>query len=397
MQPDTAAPFRRDGLTFRNPAVPAPLFIVGMYQPLASDLARLALMGPAFAAAALSDTAALLAERLSELSGTTNDAGFADEPQWQTPHRVALELKTARLRDFSTATEGTPTLICAPLALHSATVIDLLPGHSLVATLRDAGVKRLFAVDWRSASDDMRFLRIDDYLASLNVQVDELGGAVNLIGLCQGGWLALLYAARFPAKVRKLVIAGAPIDVAAADSSISALVQTTPPAFFEELVRLGKGRISGSRFLNLSAPDKISSDEIQAALEIDGADAFDEAEAIFRNWFAWTVDLPGAYYLEAVEKLFRRNELAGGAMSALGKPMDLAALTTPLFLLGARDDELVAPAQLFATAERVGTDPANIHRHMTDGGHLGLFLGRRTLRTVWPRIAAWLNAPGGKD
>ena len=47
---------------------------------------------------------------------------------------------------------------------------------------------------------------IDTYLADLNVVVDHLGGAVDLIGLCQGGWLSLMYAARFPAKVRRLVL-----------------------------------------------------------------------------------------------------------------------------------------------------------------------------------------------
>jgi pimeloyl-ACP methyl ester carboxylesterase len=33
------------------------------------------------------------------------------------------------------------------------------------------------------------------------VLIDELGGKVDLIGLCQGGWMALIYAARFPEKV----------------------------------------------------------------------------------------------------------------------------------------------------------------------------------------------------
>ena len=97
-------------------------------------------------------------------------------------------------------------------------VTDLAPGHSLVAALRAAGLRRLFVADWRSATPEMRFRAIDDYLADLNVLVDELGGYVDLIGLCQGGWLALLYAARFPGKVRKLVIAGAPVDIAAAPS-----------------------------------------------------------------------------------------------------------------------------------------------------------------------------------
>ena len=48
--------------------------------------------------------------------------------------------------------------------------------------------------DWRSASADMRFLGIDEYLADLNVLVDRVGGLVDLIGLCQGGWLSLVYA-----------------------------------------------------------------------------------------------------------------------------------------------------------------------------------------------------------
>ena len=84
--------------------------------------------------------------------------------------------------------------------------------------------------DWRSASPDMRFLAIDNYLADLNVLVDELGGYVDLIGLCQGGWLALTYAALFPLKVRKLVLAGAPIDVAAGTSRLSRLAHDTPLA-----------------------------------------------------------------------------------------------------------------------------------------------------------------------
>jgi hypothetical protein len=44
--------------------------------------------------------------------------------------------------------------------------------------------------DWRSATPEMRFFSIDSYLADLNVVVDELGGCANLIGVCQGGWMA---------------------------------------------------------------------------------------------------------------------------------------------------------------------------------------------------------------
>src|SRR5580700_2702976 len=70
-----------------------------------------------------------------------------------------------------------------------------------------AGRRSRSVTDWRPATPQMRFWSIDDYLATLNVLVDELGGAVDLVGLCQGGWMALIYAARFPGRVRKLVLA----------------------------------------------------------------------------------------------------------------------------------------------------------------------------------------------
>jgi hypothetical protein len=60
--------------------------------------------------------------------------------------QAPLELHTVRLRDFNGVESGGPTLLCPPFALH------------------------------------------------------DLGGLVDLIGLCRGGWLSLVYAGRFPAK-----------------------------------------------------------------------------------------------------------------------------------------------------------------------------------------------------
>ena len=177
--------------------------------------------------------------------GLANDEPTVDEPQGATPSKIALELPTARLHDFSLADSGVPTLLCTPLALHGAALADLAEGHSLVAALRLSGIERLFMTAWRSASPTMRFLGIDDYLADLNVLVDRVGGLVDLVGLCQGGWLSLLYAGRFPDKVRKLVMAGSPIDIAAQQSKFSSVAAATPLIMFENLVNSGEGRVIG--------------------------------------------------------------------------------------------------------------------------------------------------------
>jgi pimeloyl-ACP methyl ester carboxylesterase len=76
-----------------------------------------------------------------------------------------------------------------------------------------------------------------------DVLVDHVGGLVDLVGLCQGGWLSLVYAGRFPAKVRKLVMAGAPVDIAAQQSGLSAIAEATPLIMFESLVNFGDGLV----------------------------------------------------------------------------------------------------------------------------------------------------------
>ncbi len=318
----------------------------------------------------------------------------APEPPFATANKVALELVSVRLRDFSTASDGPATLVCAPFALHGATITDLAPRHSLVAALQRAGIERVFLTDWRSASADMRLLSIDHYVADLNVLVDELGGAVDLIGLCQGGWMALAYTARFPSKVRKLVLAGAPIDIAAANSKLSDLARSTPMDVFKELVDLGHGRILGHRVRQLWALSPLNREAIHHLLQsphaIESA-AFRRLEARFHEWYAWTVDLPGAYYLQVVEQLFKENRLAGGSFEILGRPTDLASVRCPLFLLAARDDDVVAPEQVFATEHLVGSGRCAIEKATAPCGHLGLFMGREILAGVWPEIARWLS------
>src|ERR1700724_327411 len=200
---------------------------------------------PALAAASAGEIASSFAAHFLGFSGDADGDHTLQEPEGATPSKIALELHAVRLRDFTVAQSGVPTLLCTPLALHGAAIADLAVGHSLVAALRGAGIARLFMTDWRSASAEMRFLGIDEYLADLNVLVDRVGGLVDLIGLCQGGWLSLVYAGRFPAKVRKLVVAGAPVDVAARQSRLSAKAEATPQIMFQGLVDLGDGRVIG--------------------------------------------------------------------------------------------------------------------------------------------------------
>lgn len=112
-----------------------------MYEPSGRQFQNFAFLRLAFAAASTSDMAAVIAQQFA-------DAAFGPAalpvpaPRWATPHQIALELKTMRLRDFSTQNYGPPALVCAPFPLHGTAIADLAPGHSLVATLLEAGLRR---------------------------------------------------------------------------------------------------------------------------------------------------------------------------------------------------------------------------------------------------------------
>jgi poly(3-hydroxyalkanoate) synthetase len=351
---------------------------------------------PFIAAAAAGDALAAQAGEMARvLSWSPADSRQPAKLDWCSPNRLRLELQTMDLRDFSVAGAGSevPVLVCAPFALHRATIADLAPGHSLIETLARNGCRRLFLTDWRSATADMRLFTIDSYLAELNVAIDEIGAPVDLVGLCQGGWMALVFAARFPGKVRRLVLAGAPVDTDAGTSRLSVAAQFLPFGVFDELTRLGDGRVLGRRAVELWEP-ALQSEEIAAALQV-APDELSRQPVLRERFGAWSdapLDLPGAFYRQSVLWLFKENRLVQGRFVALGQQVDLGKVLHPLFLLAAHDDQVVPPEQLLAVRRTVGTPPQDIESAIEPGNHLSLFVGAETLHGAWARVAHWLAA-----
>ena len=329
----------------------------------------------------------------AEPSGAPDQAPLA----WTMPNAVVLQLPTMQLREFSRGGRTQPpVLVCAPYALHGAVIADFAPRHSLVEALQNGGVNRIYVPDWRSAVPDMRYLSIDNYLADLNVAIDDIGAPVDLVGLCQGGWLSLVYAARFPGKVRRLVLAGAPVDVST-PSELSKMVAALPQQAFEQMVQQGDGIVSGEhtlRFWNIP----FSQHDVETTLQRNLGDGSVEAGMLldrFERWDRATLDLPGTYYLEVTDQVFRQNLIAKGRFIALGRRIDLAEVRVPVFLLAGADDIVVPCDQAFATADLLGTQPAWLERGSEPCGHLSLFMGRKALNHSWWRIARWLQADIG--
>jgi polyhydroxyalkanoate depolymerase len=316
------------------------------------------------------------------------------KPRWATRNKVVLDLHTMNMRDFSTSKTGIYTLLVAPYAGHTAVIADFHKGQSLVETLIASGIKRVCVTEWKSATTAMKDYDIDMYLRELNTCVDDLGGIVNLVGLCQGGWLSAMYAVRFPKKVNTLVLAGAPIDTDAGKTIIKDYAHSFPMEFYEELVAMGGGILKGEFMLQgfkSMQPEKQYFGKFVDLYEHVDDPRYVKRFENFERWYEYTIDLPGIWYLQVIKQLFKENRLYKGNFVGLGKRLSLNDIKSPVYLLAGDRDDITSKQQVFNAEKKLGTAKSKIVKDLAKGGHIGLFMGSKPLRENWPKIATWIK------
>ncbi len=311
-----------------------------------------------------------------------------------TPSTVALDLRTMRLRDYSTRGSDVPIIVHAPFAGHDAVIADFHERQSLMRCLQHHAGGRLFLTDWKSGHPGIRDFGIDDYLAELLVAVDHAGGRAHLVGLCQGGWACAMLAARFPHKIASLVLAGAPLDLSAGDGAIKRAVQTLPQGFYEQLVSFGGGYLRGATMLQGFKTMHPFEQYVEKYIHLyEHANEPDFRERIerFAGWFEHPIDLPGRWYLQAVRELFHDNRFFDGTFVGLGQTLSISDIRCPVYLLAGEDDDITPPAQVHNARARLSTPPGRIESRTVPGGHVGLFMSHRTVGDTWPGIAGWIR------
>ncbi len=317
------------------------------------------------------------------------------EPVWTNKNKIRIEHDTVLLRDFSTNKDDTPiySLILAPYAGHTSQIADYDQGQSLVEAFQQHGIDKVAVTDWKSATQLTKNYNIDSYINSVDQCVDVLGGIVNVIGLCQGGWLGAMYAARYPEKVNSLTLAGSPIDTDAGEGQIKELAHTYPMSFYEELVTMGNGLLKGEfmlqGFKNMHMGKQYFDKYAELYRNIDDREYIRKFEK-FESWYEYTIDLPGRFYLQVVQELFKENRLAKGEFVGLGKKLSLKDIKCPIYLLAGERDDITPPEQVFNAEKFVGTDKTKIKKDLADGGHIGLFMGHKPLEENWPNIVKWI-------
>ena len=326
-------------------------------------------------------------------------------PQWHSRNKVVLASPFALLRDFSAgADDVVPTLLFPPLAGHASCIIDK-KGQSQVQLCIRMGLAKLYSFDWLSCTDATKDTTEDDRLDFITRAVDLIAGPdgkINMVGDCQGGWEATLWAAIHPGRVHTLIVAGAPIDTSAGNGPASKLMPILTPrgnmALYKSMVAAyggiwpGINSVMGSIAANAATHVAEHLKLFWHVRDREYLDGFSD----FYDWYLYPVDLPGQLYLWAVEHLFVRNEMFNGELEVAGDTVSLRSITCPVFLLGAEEDDTTPWQQVHNMRYAVGS--SLVRWYLAPGGHIGLFIGDQSQAEYWTPILAQvreLSRPGG--
>jgi poly(3-hydroxyalkanoate) synthetase len=208
---------------------------------------------------------------------------------------------------------------------------------------------------------------------------------IHIIGLCQGGWAAAIWAALHPSySYASLTTAGSPIDFKTDGGKIQNFLDFTPDVFFENIVNYYDGLWPGDKqltgFKMLNPADRYIGNNVQLHKAIISGDENAVKKWIRNNsWYETAHDLPGRMILDVIKKLFRGNQLIKGELVVFGRKVVLSDIKCPVAVITGENDDITLTRQ--ATALLYATDKkgVKIHQDIAGTGHIGIYLKRSSL------------------
>jgi poly(3-hydroxybutyrate) depolymerase len=294
-------------------------------------------------------------------------------------------------------------LIAAPLSGHFAT---LLRG-TVETLLRDHDV---YITDWKNARDvpaDAGRFGVEDYVTYLIQFFEAIGPGAHLLAVCQPCVQALAAVAvmsqdEHPATPRSMTLMAGPIDTRESPTTVNDLAMQRPLSWFEHAVIArvpfryrGRGRRVYPGFVQLLSFMSMNMDRHRAAhrrlYELLVAGETAEAEKIksFYDEYFSVLDLTEEFYIETIDRIFQRAELARGDFAYRGRPVDPGAIrkTALLTVEGGRDD-ICALGQTAAAHDLCRSLRPHLKRHhlQANVGHYGVFNGKRWEKEIYPVV-----------
>ena len=312
-----------------------------------------------------------------------------------TPYDVVWQEDRVKLKHYHPRTEP---LLKTPLFIVYAqvnreTMLDLQPGRSVVETFLNAGLD-IYMLDWGYPTRKDRFLNLDDHVNGyIGDAVDfilETHGIdqLNIMAICQGGTMSVMYAALHPEKVKNLVLTVTPTNFDHDAGLLNVWARSLDPDKLVDSYGNIPGDIMNLGFLLLN-PARLMIDKYVGLVENIHNRDFVENFVRMERWIFDSPDLPGEAFRDFIQWMFRENLLIKNELVLGGKKVDLKNITMPVLNICGKYDHLVPPAACDQLTSKIGsTDKEDL---CLDTGHIGIYVSSKTQREFGPKIIRWLT------
>jgi poly(3-hydroxybutyrate) depolymerase len=307
------------------------------------------------------------------------------------------------------ATPQPKLLIVAPLSGHFATLL-----RGTVATaLADHDV---YLTDWVNARNvplaHGRF-GLDDMIDLVIEFICRLGPGISVMAVCQPAVpvlaaVSLMAAAGDPCQPKSMVLMGGPIDPAANPTEVNRFAQAHSLAWFENTVittvparypgafrRVYPGFLQLAGFIGMNLDRHVEAHWRMFRQLAEGDSEAAAATRAFYDEYSSVMDLTADFYLQTIERVFQRHDLAHGRFQVHGELADPGAIAhTALMTVEGERDDICAVGQTVAAHALCRNLPPSLHMHHLQPavGHYGVFNGRRWQNETYPKVADFIRA-----
>ena len=318
---------------------------------------------------------------------------------------VVLDLPFGNLLRFHTdnAYRQPKVLIIAAMSGHFATLLR----ETAEVMSRDHDV---YITDWKNARDvplSAGAFGVDDYVDYLIKFMEAIGPGGHMVAVCQPCVQALVAAAVMaednnPATPLSMTLMAGPIDTSQHPTVVNKLAGTKPLSWFEKnlISRVparhpGRGRRVYPGFVQLTAFMSMNVERHRSShaklfhhLAEGNLTEARKIKEFYDEYFA-VADISAEFYLETVDRVFQKMELAKGEFTFRGRPVNPAAIrrTALLTVEGGRDD-ICAIGQTAAAHDLCSSLRPHLKRHhlQANVGHYGVFAGTKWENEIYPNV-----------
>jgi poly[(R)-3-hydroxyalkanoate] polymerase subunit PhaC len=274
-------------------------------------------------------------------------------------------------------------------------ILDLKKGRSVIANFVERGFDT-YLVDWGIPTPADRHLTLDDYINGYMVNVldylRERTGVdqVNIVGYCMGGTMSAMFTALHQERVKNLILLAAPIDFSSQDGLLS--LWTRPEYFdvdkFVDAFGNCPPEFLQATFLMLRPVGNLMEKPINFYEHLH-EERFIDDFLTTETWLNDNIPVPGEVYRQFVKYLYQQNLLTQNRMPVGKHIVNLQNIACPVLNIMAGKDDLVPCSQGTPFNDLVGSKDRKTIL-LEGSGHIGLAIGSRAQKEVWPQACQWL-------